>query len=176
MDEFNVPRDELDVTRDEFDVSRDKFNVARDEFDVTRDEFDVTSDELDVTSDEFDVTREDFDVTKDEFDNRASSSFTPPPEHRPTVHPNPAVPSTLVSKRKEVSFSAMTHVPAVYPVTDALPPSPAPMAVPFCNFSIGRLRCVRSAASSYANVTPCLHCVATYSPYSDERLRSYLHY
>ncbi|PKI41982.1 hypothetical protein CRG98_037600 [Punica granatum] len=83
--------------------------------------------------------------------NRASSSFTPPPEHRPTVHPNPAVPSTLVSKRKEVSFSAMTHVPAVYPVTDALPPSPAPMAVPFCNFSIGRLRCVRSAASSYAN-------------------------
>ncbi|PKI49810.1 hypothetical protein CRG98_029787 [Punica granatum] len=62
--------------------------------------------------------------------NRASSSYTPPPEHGPTVHPNPAVPPTLVSESEEISFSAMTYLPAVYSVTDPLPLPPAPTAVP----------------------------------------------
>ncbi|PKI76907.1 hypothetical protein CRG98_002694 [Punica granatum] len=62
--------------------------------------------------------------------NRASSRFTPPPEHRPTVDPNPVVPPTLASESEEVSFSAMMHVPAVYPVTDPFLPPPAPTAVP----------------------------------------------
>ncbi|PKI66344.1 hypothetical protein CRG98_013306 [Punica granatum] len=62
--------------------------------------------------------------------NRASSSYTQPPENRQIVDPNPAVPPTFVSESKEVSFSATTHVPAVYPITDPLSPPPAPTAVP----------------------------------------------
>ncbi|PKI39939.1 hypothetical protein CRG98_039669, partial [Punica granatum] len=31
-------------------------------------------------------------------ENQASSSFTPPPEHRPIVDPNPTVPLTFVSE------------------------------------------------------------------------------
>ncbi|PKI73426.1 hypothetical protein CRG98_006196 [Punica granatum] len=62
--------------------------------------------------------------------NRASSSYTPPSEHWPTVDPNPVVSPTFVSESKNVSFSAMTYVPAVYPVSDPLPPPPAPTAVP----------------------------------------------
>ncbi|PKI68968.1 hypothetical protein CRG98_010648 [Punica granatum] len=62
--------------------------------------------------------------------NRASLSFIPPLEHRPTVDPNPTVPPTLVSESEEVSFSAMIHIPVVYLVMDLLPPLPAPTAVP----------------------------------------------
>ncbi|PKI58218.1 hypothetical protein CRG98_021389 [Punica granatum] len=40
--------------------------------------------------------------------NRASSSFTPPPEHRPTIHPNLVVPPIYVTDSEDVSFSAMT--------------------------------------------------------------------
>ncbi|PKI73237.1 hypothetical protein CRG98_006372 [Punica granatum] len=36
--------------------------------------------------------------------NRASSSFTPPPEHRPIVDPNPTVPLTFVSESKMLSY------------------------------------------------------------------------
>ncbi|PKI72103.1 hypothetical protein CRG98_007490 [Punica granatum] len=43
--------------------------------------------------------------------NRTSSSFTPPPEHRPIVYPNPTVPSTCVSEVEDISFSATTYAP-----------------------------------------------------------------
>ncbi|PKI41475.1 hypothetical protein CRG98_038122 [Punica granatum] len=62
--------------------------------------------------------------------NRASSSFTPPPEHRATVDSNPMVPPIYVSESEDVSFSAMTHVPAVHPINDPLPPPLAPTYVP----------------------------------------------
>ncbi|PKI75867.1 hypothetical protein CRG98_003782 [Punica granatum] len=62
--------------------------------------------------------------------NQGSSSYTPPSESRQTGDPNLADPSTFVSESEDVSFSAMTHVPAVYPVTDPLPPPPAPTVVP----------------------------------------------
>ncbi|PKI65384.1 hypothetical protein CRG98_014232 [Punica granatum] len=62
--------------------------------------------------------------------NRASSSHTPPPEHRPTFDPNPVVPSTFVSEVEDTSFSAMMYVPAVHSVSDPLSPPPAPTAVP----------------------------------------------
>ncbi|OWM76327.1 hypothetical protein CDL15_Pgr017510 [Punica granatum] len=62
--------------------------------------------------------------------NRASSSYTLPPENKQTVDPNPTVPPTFVSESEEVSFSAMTHVLVVYLVTDPLPPPFAPTAIP----------------------------------------------
>ncbi|PKI57827.1 hypothetical protein CRG98_021773 [Punica granatum] len=62
--------------------------------------------------------------------NQPSSSFTPPPEHRPIVDPNPAVPPTLVSEVEDASFSAMVYTPTVHPISDPPPPPPAPTAVP----------------------------------------------
>ncbi|PKI63045.1 hypothetical protein CRG98_016569 [Punica granatum] len=62
--------------------------------------------------------------------NWASSSYIPPPGQRSMVDPNPMVPLTFVSESKEAPMSAVMHVPAVYPVTDPLPPPPAPTAVP----------------------------------------------
>ncbi|PKI56694.1 hypothetical protein CRG98_022910 [Punica granatum] len=61
--------------------------------------------------------------------NRASSSYTPPPEHRPTVDSNPVFPPIYVTDSEDVSFSATMYVPAIYPVNDSLPPPPAPTAV-----------------------------------------------
>ncbi|PKI74259.1 hypothetical protein CRG98_005380 [Punica granatum] len=69
-------------------------------------------------------------ITALEGINWASSSFTPPPEHRATVDPNPVVPPIYVSESEDVCFSAMTHVPAVCPINDPLPPPPAPTFVP----------------------------------------------
>ncbi|OWM88496.1 hypothetical protein CDL15_Pgr023997 [Punica granatum] len=62
--------------------------------------------------------------------NQASSSFTPPLEHRPIVDPNPTVPPTFVSEVEDASFSAMAFAPTVHPINDPLPPPPAPVAVP----------------------------------------------
>ncbi|XP_031393436.1 WAS/WASL-interacting protein family member 3-like [Punica granatum] len=62
--------------------------------------------------------------------NRASSSYTLLSEDTPTVDPNPVVPPTFVSESDDVSFSAMTYVPAIHPVSDPLPPPPAPTTVP----------------------------------------------
>ncbi|XP_031398525.1 extensin-like [Punica granatum] len=62
--------------------------------------------------------------------NQASSSFTPPSEHRPIVDPNPTIPPTLVSNVEDASFSAMAFAPTVHPISDSLPPPPAPTAVP----------------------------------------------
>ncbi|PKI50398.1 hypothetical protein CRG98_029226 [Punica granatum] len=62
--------------------------------------------------------------------NQASSSFTPPSEHRPIVDPNPTIPPTLVSDVEDASFSAMAFAPTVHPISDSLPPPPAPTAVP----------------------------------------------
>ncbi|XP_031394296.1 actin cytoskeleton-regulatory complex protein PAN1-like [Punica granatum] len=62
--------------------------------------------------------------------NQASSSYTPPPKNRQTMDLNPVVALTLVSESEEASFAVMTHVPAVYPVSDLLSPPPAPTAVP----------------------------------------------
>ncbi|PKI35978.1 hypothetical protein CRG98_043630 [Punica granatum] len=49
---------------------------------------------------------------------------------RTTVHPNPVDPPIYVTDSEDVSFSAMTYVPAVYPVSDPLPPPPAPTSMP----------------------------------------------
>ncbi|PKI74810.1 hypothetical protein CRG98_004828 [Punica granatum] len=46
--------------------------------------------------------------------NRASSSHTPPPERRTTVHMNPVDPPIYVMDSKDMSFSAMTYVPTDY--------------------------------------------------------------
>ncbi|PKI58254.1 hypothetical protein CRG98_021336, partial [Punica granatum] len=62
--------------------------------------------------------------------NRASSSYTPPPEHRATVDPNPVVPRIYVTDSEDVSFFATTYMLAVYPVNDPLPPPLAPTTVP----------------------------------------------
>ncbi|PKI66338.1 hypothetical protein CRG98_013300 [Punica granatum] len=62
--------------------------------------------------------------------NRASLSYTPPPERRTTVDPNPVAPPIYVTNSEDVSFLAMTYVPTVYPVSDPLPPPPAPTSVP----------------------------------------------
>ncbi|PKI67267.1 hypothetical protein CRG98_012339 [Punica granatum] len=62
--------------------------------------------------------------------NQASSSFTPPSEHRPIVDPNPTVPPTFVSEVEDTSFSAMAFAPTVHPISDSLPPPPALTAVP----------------------------------------------
>ncbi|XP_031378342.1 WAS/WASL-interacting protein family member 3-like [Punica granatum] len=61
---------------------------------------------------------------------QASSSYTPSPERRTTVHPNPVDPPIYVTDSEDVSFSAMTYVPAVYSVSDPLPPPLAPTSVP----------------------------------------------
>ncbi|OWM63034.1 hypothetical protein CDL15_Pgr026208 [Punica granatum] len=61
--------------------------------------------------------------------NQASSSFTPPPEHRPIVDPNPTIPPTFVSEVEDASFSAMAYTPTVHSISDPLPPPPAPTAV-----------------------------------------------
>ncbi|PKI59736.1 hypothetical protein CRG98_019912 [Punica granatum] len=62
--------------------------------------------------------------------NRSSSSFTPLPEHRPIVDPNPVIPLIHVTDSEDISFSAMAYVPTVHPISDPLPPPPAPTAVP----------------------------------------------
>ncbi|OWM76812.1 hypothetical protein CDL15_Pgr017205 [Punica granatum] len=49
--------------------------------------------------------------------NRASSSYTPPPERRTTMHPNPVDSPIYATDSEDVSFSTMTYAPAVYPVT-----------------------------------------------------------
>ncbi|PKI37347.1 hypothetical protein CRG98_042263 [Punica granatum] len=43
--------------------------------------------------------------------NRASSSHTPPPERRATVHRNPIDPPIYVTDSEDMSFPAMTYVP-----------------------------------------------------------------
>ncbi|OWM84397.1 hypothetical protein CDL15_Pgr010702 [Punica granatum] len=63
--------------------------------------------------------------------NRASSSHTPPPERRTTVHLNPIDPPIYVTDSEDMSFSAMTYVLTVSPVSDPMPPPPAPTSVPF---------------------------------------------
>ncbi|XP_031394306.1 extensin-like [Punica granatum] len=62
--------------------------------------------------------------------NRASSSFTLPLERRPPVDPNPLIPPIYVTDCEDIAFSAMTYAPAVHPISDPLPPPPAPTAVP----------------------------------------------
>ncbi|XP_031387180.1 max-binding protein MNT-like [Punica granatum] len=62
--------------------------------------------------------------------NRASSSFTPPLERRPIVDPNPTAPLTFASEVEDASFSAMAYAPTVHPISDPLPPPPAPTAIP----------------------------------------------
>ncbi|PKI75986.1 hypothetical protein CRG98_003644 [Punica granatum] len=62
--------------------------------------------------------------------NRASSSFTLPPEYRPTVDPNPVVPSIYATDSEDISFSAIAYELAVHPVSDPLQLPPAPTAVP----------------------------------------------
>ncbi|PKI65347.1 hypothetical protein CRG98_014262 [Punica granatum] len=75
--------------------------------------------------------------------NRASSSFTPPPEHRPIVDPNLIVPLTFVSEVEDASFSAMAYAPtAPVPTADQFPsqapqpqisisyPAPPPLNIP----------------------------------------------
>ncbi|OWM82756.1 hypothetical protein CDL15_Pgr008637 [Punica granatum] len=62
--------------------------------------------------------------------NRASLSFTPPTEHRPTVDPNPAISPTFVSESDDMPISATTHVPTVHLVSDPLSPPPAHTAIP----------------------------------------------
>ncbi|PKI77647.1 hypothetical protein CRG98_001985 [Punica granatum] len=47
--------------------------------------------------------------------NRSSSSYTPPPEHRPTVDPNPIIPLIYVTDSEDISFYATKYMPAVYP-------------------------------------------------------------
>ncbi|PKI75194.1 hypothetical protein CRG98_004418 [Punica granatum] len=61
--------------------------------------------------------------------NPASSIFTPPLKHRPIVDPNPVVPPIYVTDSEDVSFSAITYVPAVHSISDPLPPPLAPTAV-----------------------------------------------
>ncbi|OWM76935.1 hypothetical protein CDL15_Pgr011660 [Punica granatum] len=56
--------------------------------------------------------------------NRASSSHTPPLERRTTVHLNPIDPPIYVTDSEDMSFSAMTYVPTVNPVSDPMPPPP----------------------------------------------------
>ncbi|PKI67543.1 hypothetical protein CRG98_012127 [Punica granatum] len=43
--------------------------------------------------------------------NQASSSFTPPLEHRPIVDPNPTVTPTFILEVEDASFSAMAYAP-----------------------------------------------------------------
>ncbi|PKI66798.1 pollen-specific leucine-rich repeat extensin-like protein 3 [Punica granatum] len=62
--------------------------------------------------------------------NRASSSHTSLPEHRPIIDLNLAVPPTFASEVEDASFSAMAYVSAIHLVSDLLPPPPAPTAVP----------------------------------------------
>ncbi|PKI74472.1 hypothetical protein CRG98_005154 [Punica granatum] len=62
--------------------------------------------------------------------NQASSSFTLPLEHRPIIDPNPTVPPTFVSEVEDASFSAMAFASTIHPISDSLPPPPAPAAVP----------------------------------------------
>ncbi|PKI51760.1 hypothetical protein CRG98_027808 [Punica granatum] len=62
--------------------------------------------------------------------NQASLSFTPPLEHRPIIDPNPTVSPTFVSEVEDASFSAMAFAPTIHPISDSLPPPPAPAAVP----------------------------------------------
>ncbi|PKI40723.1 hypothetical protein CRG98_038886 [Punica granatum] len=47
--------------------------------------------------------------------NRASSSHTPPPECRTTVHRNPIDPPIYVTDREDISFPAMTYVSTISP-------------------------------------------------------------
>ncbi|OWM84380.1 hypothetical protein CDL15_Pgr017484 [Punica granatum] len=49
--------------------------------------------------------------------NQASSSYTPLPEHRTAVDPNPVVPPIYVTDSEDISFPAMTYAPAVHPIT-----------------------------------------------------------
>ncbi|PKI75858.1 hypothetical protein CRG98_003773 [Punica granatum] len=64
--------------------------------------------------------------------NQASSSFTLPSKHRPNLDPNPVVPPIYVTDSEDVSFSAMTYVPAVHPISDplSLPPAPTTILLP----------------------------------------------
>ncbi|OWM77125.1 hypothetical protein CDL15_Pgr013216 [Punica granatum] len=62
--------------------------------------------------------------------NRASSSYILPSGQRSMVDPNLVVSLTFVSESEEAPMSAVTYVPAVYPISDPLPLSPAPTAVP----------------------------------------------
>ncbi|PKI65010.1 hypothetical protein CRG98_014595 [Punica granatum] len=62
--------------------------------------------------------------------NWASSSFTPPPEHKLTVDPIIVVPLTFVSESEDISFSVTTYVPAVNPISNPLSPPPTPTTVP----------------------------------------------
>ncbi|OWM90742.1 hypothetical protein CDL15_Pgr019834 [Punica granatum] len=63
--------------------------------------------------------------------NRASSSHTPPLERRTTVHRNSIDPPIYVTDSEDMSFPAMTYVPTISPVSDPMPPPPAPTSVPF---------------------------------------------
>ncbi|PKI51092.1 hypothetical protein CRG98_028521 [Punica granatum] len=62
--------------------------------------------------------------------NRASSSFTLPPERRPPVDLNLVIPPIYVTDCEDIAFSTMTHAPAVDPISNPLPPPPAPTMVP----------------------------------------------
>ncbi|PKI47568.1 hypothetical protein CRG98_032043 [Punica granatum] len=61
--------------------------------------------------------------------NRASSSFTSPPEHRTTVDPNLVVPPIHVTDSEDLSFSATVYAPTVHLISDPLPPPPPPIAI-----------------------------------------------
>ncbi|PKI75096.1 hypothetical protein CRG98_004570 [Punica granatum] len=61
---------------------------------------------------------------------RASSSFTPPPEHRTIVDLNPVVPPIHVTDSEDISFLVKVQAPTVHLISDPLPPPPAPTAIP----------------------------------------------
>ncbi|PKI73223.1 hypothetical protein CRG98_006358 [Punica granatum] len=97
--------------------------------------------------------------------NLASSGFTPPPEYRPTVDPNPVVPPIYVTDNEDVSFSAMTHVLAIHLVNDSLPLPPAPTTVPLPPyFLIHGFNYACVAIASYASSSFDLHCPAANGP------------
>ncbi|OWM77695.1 hypothetical protein CDL15_Pgr026426 [Punica granatum] len=62
--------------------------------------------------------------------NRASSSYTPPPERRTTADQNPVVPPIYVTDSEDIYFLQRQYIPAVHPVNDPLPLPLAPTAVP----------------------------------------------
>ncbi|OWM63010.1 hypothetical protein CDL15_Pgr026184 [Punica granatum] len=106
--------------------------------------------------------------------NRASSSYTPPPEHRVTVDPNPVVPPIYVSESEDMSFFTMTHVPAVHPINDPLPPPPAPTSVPLPPPAFLSADSAVHAPPPLAMLgsTPCLHSATYNSSFDDELTRS----
>ncbi|PKI53829.1 hypothetical protein CRG98_025770 [Punica granatum] len=67
--------------------------------------------------------------------NRASSSYTPPPERRTTADQNPVVPPIYVTDSEDIYFLQRQYIPAVHPVNDPLPLPLAPTAIKILDFN-----------------------------------------